>query len=194
MSKVFLGGSRKIPRLNESMRKKLDELISRRFEILVGDANGADRAMQQYLASRRYAQVTVYAVTGALRNNVGDWCVRLVDAPAAARGFDLYSVKDVAMTKEADAGLMLWDGKSRGTVANVRRLLEQGKPVSLYVGPSRRFVSLRGPPDLVKLGLGGAAPTAEQSELPLAGSWVRDRNGSEIPRPRRRRASRRLQG
>lgn len=192
MSKVFLGGSRKIPRLDESMRKKLDELISRRFEILVGDANGADRAMQQHLADRHYNQVTVYAVTGALRNNVGDWRVRHVDAPATARGFDLYSRKDVAMTQEADAGLMLWDGKSRGTLANVQRLLDQGKPVALYVGPSRRFVSLRALPDLAKLGFGGAAPTSEQSVLPLGASWVLDRDGSESPRPRRRRAARRL--
>lgn len=192
MSKVFLGGSRKIPRLNESMRKKLDELLSRRFEILVGDANGADRAMQQYLADRRYDQVTVYAVTGALRNNVGDWCVRHVDAPSTARGFALYSLKDVAMTQEADAGLMLWDGKSRGTLANVQRLLDQGKPVSLYVGPSRRFVSLRALPDLAKLGLGDAAPSADQSMLPLGASWVRDRDGSESPGPRRRRGARRL--
>jgi hypothetical protein len=189
--KVFLGGSRRIPRLSESMRKKLDELIARRFEILVGDANGADRAMQQHLTARRYDLVTVYAVTGALRNNVGDWCVRHIDAPAAARGFALYSVKDVAMTQEADAGLMLWDGKSRGTLENVRRLLDQGKPVSLYVGPSRRFVSLRALPDLAKLGFGDAAPTAEQRVLPLGASWVRDRDGSADPRARRRPAARR---
>ena len=52
------------------------------------------------------------------RNNVGDWPTREIDAPRGARGFDYYSLKDRAMAEAAEYGLMLWDGKSKGTVNN----------------------------------------------------------------------------
>ncbi len=142
MEAVFLGGSRRIARLNEGIRSKLDKLLDRGLWMVVGDANGADRALQQHLADRGYERVVVYAVTGMLRNNVGDWKVRFVDAPKRARGFDLYSVKDAQMAKDASYGLMLWDGKSRGTLENVRNLLALGKPVEVHLDPARRFVSL----------------------------------------------------
>lgn len=183
MNTVFLGGSRKLTRLDDAIRAKLDDLIARGFRILVGDANGADRAMQQHLAERGYARVTVYAVTGALRNNVGEWDVRSVAAPEGARGFERFSVKDVEMTSDAGAGLMLWDGKSRGTLANVRRLLAQGKPVAVHLGPERRFVALRSPADLGKLGL----DTVERDPQHELAFMLRDREAAPEPRARRRR-------
>jgi hypothetical protein len=164
MEAVFLGGSRRIARLNESIRSKLDELVRRGLWMFVGDANGADRALQEHLATRGYERVVVYAVTRMLRNNVGHWNVHSVDAPRGARGFDLYSVKDMQMAKDASYGLMLWDGKSRGTLENVRNLLAQGKPVAVHLGPARRFVSLRAPEDLRKLGISPAADIAEAAD------------------------------
>jgi adenine-specific DNA-methyltransferase len=47
------------------------------------------------------------------------------------------------MSEEATVGLMIWDGKSAGTLLNVLRLLGLGKKVVLYVVPDRRFVELR---------------------------------------------------
>jgi hypothetical protein len=76
-----------------------------------------------------------------------------VDPPRRARGFDLYSVKDTQMAKDASYGLMLWDGKSRGTLENVRNLLAHGKPVTVHLAPARRFVSLKSTEDLHKLGI-----------------------------------------
>lgn len=158
MEAVFLGGSRRIVRLNESIRSKLDEFMERGLWIFVGDANGADRALQQHLASRGYERVIVYAVTGMLRNNVGPWKVRFVDAPRGARGFELYSLKDKQMAKDAAYGFMLWDRKSRGTLENVFTLLSHGKPVAVHLGPGRGFVSLKSPEDLHKLGIGAGLP------------------------------------
>jgi len=165
MEAVFLGGSRRIARLNESIRSKLDDLLDRGLWMFVGDANGADRALQQHLADRGYERVVVYAVTGMLRNNVGHWKVRSVDAPRGARGFDLYSVKDMQMANDASYGFMLWDGKSRGTLANVRSLLEHGKPVAVHLSPARRLVSLRSPADLRKLGIAATADVSGQQDL-----------------------------
>jgi hypothetical protein len=39
----------------------MDDLLQRGCTILVGDANGADKAVQQYLAERQYTRVTVIA-------------------------------------------------------------------------------------------------------------------------------------
>lgn len=43
----------------------------------------------------------------------------------------------------ATVGLMLWDGRSRGTLMNVVRLVGHGKPVVVYVQPRRRFAEVR---------------------------------------------------
>jgi hypothetical protein len=167
MEAVFLGGSRSITRLDKGVRSELDRLIDRGLWLFVGDANGADRALQQHLADRGYKRVVVYAVTGMLRNNVGCWEVRFVDPPRRARGFDLYSVKDTQMAKDASYGLMLWNGKSRGTLENVRNLLAQGKPVAVHLAPARRFVSLKATKDLHKLGIASLPDHGGQCVLPL---------------------------
>jgi hypothetical protein len=167
MEAVFLGGSRRIARLNESIKSKLDQLIDRGLWMFVGDANGADRALQQHLADRGCERVVVYAVTGMLRNNVGHWKIRSVDPPRGARGFDLYSVKDTQMAKDASYGLMLWDGKSRGTLENVRSLLAHGKSVVVYLASGRRFVSLRSTEDLHKLGIASLSDHSGQCVFPF---------------------------
>ena len=56
MKKVFIGGSRKISRLNESLRQRIDQMIEKNLQILLGDANGADKAVQAYLDEREYSQ------------------------------------------------------------------------------------------------------------------------------------------
>lgn len=199
MEAVFLGGSRRVARLNETIRSKLDELLARDLWMFVGDANGADRALQQYLANRGYEKVVVYSVTGMLRNNVGHWKVRSVDAPTGARGFDLYSVKDKEMAKDASYGFMLWDGKSRGTLENVHNLLSHGKPVAVHLGPARRFVSLRSPEDLSKLGIASGRGSHRQQAFPFdpspgtaqhpAAGDGRGPSESGRPQPRKRRRS-----
>lgn len=183
MEAVFLGGSRRISRLNDNIKSKLDDFIDRGLWIFVGDANGADRALQQHLADRRYDRVVVYAVAGSLRNNVGDWKVCLVDPPRGARGFELYSVKDKQMAKDASYGLMLWDGKSRGTLENIRNLLAQGKPVAVHLGPARRFVSLKSTEDFHKLGLSPKPESHPQHDLPFSGSQQDSEAGGREPLP-----------
>ena len=135
--------------------------------MFVGDANGADRALQAHLAGRGYERVVVYSVAGLLRNNVGRWQVRSVDAPRGARGFALYSAKDLQMANDASFGFMLWDGKSRGTLDNVRNLLAHGKPVAVHLGPASRFVSLKSTDDLSKLGIAPEGEPGGQQDLPF---------------------------
>jgi len=76
MKKVFIAGSRRLSRIPPEVRQRLDEMIRRELTILVGDANGADKAVQSYFAEQKYADVTIYCTGGGCRNNVGGWPIR----------------------------------------------------------------------------------------------------------------------
>jgi len=130
----------------------LDNIIGKGLTVIVGDANGADRAIQSYLASKNYDKVEVFCMAGGCRNNVGNWLTRVITVrPESRRDFAYYSTKDRAMGEEADYALMLWDGKSRGTLTNIRDLVRQEKPVVVYLAPSKTFVTLRDSGELVLL-------------------------------------------
>ena len=47
------------------------------------------------------------------------------------------------MAETAEYGLMLWDGKSKGTVNNVVNLSRDHKPVVVYIAPSRQFRTIK---------------------------------------------------
>ena len=144
MIKVFIGGSRRVSRLDEQVKGRLDEIIRKELPIIIGDANGVDRAVQDYLHQRAYEHVEVFCTQGRCRNNVGNWKIRPVPAPAGRKhDFEYYSAKDCLMADEGSIGFMLWDGKSRGTLANVLRLMEQGKKVVVYLAPAKQFTTLR---------------------------------------------------
>ena len=143
MIKVFVGGSRHISRLNAQVRKRLDNIIQKELPVLIGDANGADKAIQQYLHSQDYRNVEVFCSGGLCRNNLGQWEVRIVPAETRERNFQFYSTKDRVMAQEATVGFMMWDGKSIGTLLNVLRLLSQQKKVVIYIVPEKRFLELK---------------------------------------------------
>jgi hypothetical protein len=143
MKKVFVGGSRRISRLNEQLRKRIDQIIKSDLQILVGDANGADKAIQGYLDERGYQNVLVFCSGGDCRNNVGMWEVKSVRPPHARRNFDYFTAKDAAMAQQADVGFMIWDGQSSGSVVNAARLIAAGKPVVVYIAPEKEFRTVK---------------------------------------------------
>ena len=168
-STVFVAGSRQISRLPAEVKTRLDTMVEKGFQILVGDANGADKAVQRHLADRSYANVLVHCMKDHCRNNVGNWPTRQVVAPRGAKGFDYYSLKDRAMADAAEYGLMLWDGKSKGTVNNVVNLSRDHKPVVVYVAPTRQFRTIKSFDDLKDLLAQGDSDSVERivSELHL---------------------------
>jgi hypothetical protein len=141
MANVFIGGSRAVSRLNDVITEQLDNLISHQSTLLIGDANGGDKAVQRYLADRAYRSVCVYCMQEC-RNNLGEWPVRNIASTAKQKDFSYYSTKDRVMAAEAHCGLMLWDGKSKGTLANVVTLLNSGKRVLVYLSPEKKFHKL----------------------------------------------------
>ena len=151
MTTVFIGGSRKISRLNDEVRGRLDAIIDKNLAVVVGDASGADRAVQRHLADKQYTHVTVFCMTGDCRNNVGKWNTHEVSAPTGARGFAYYAAKDRAMADTASHGLMLWDGQSKGTMNNIVTMTRQQKPVVVYFAPAKAFHTVRCSADVLTL-------------------------------------------
>ena len=151
MTKVFIGGSRRIARLDAEVRRRLDRIVEKRLAVVIGDANGADKAVQRYLSERKFEAVEVFSADDSPRNNVGGWPVRVFRPGHTRKDFDYYATKDRAMAAAATVGLMLWDGQSRGTLMNVLRLADQRKPVVVYVQPRKGFVDVRTQSDLATL-------------------------------------------
>jgi hypothetical protein len=141
MTKIFIGGSRKISRLNAEVRCRLDRIFEQALHVMVGDANGADKSVQAYFKNKNYGFVEVFCAGKTCRNNVGQWPTRMISAENL-KGFDFYAAKDRVMADEATHGLMIWDGESIGTLMNVVRLIRGKKPVAVFVQPAKKFVDL----------------------------------------------------
>lgn len=150
MSTVFISGSRHLGRLNQQVRQRLQNMIDGDLHVLIGDANGADKAAQQFFADHQYQSVTVYCMDHTCRNNVGAWPVNSVNGQGK-RGFDYYTLKDAQMAMDADCAFMMWDAKSRGTLTNVGRIIDAGKPAVVYFAPTHEFRNIKSRQDLESL-------------------------------------------
>ena len=148
MSKVVLGGSRSASRLSALVRERVENIISQGLDVVIGDANGADKALQEYLADRRYDKVTVFCSGDVCRNNLGNWEKVFVPSGRKKLDFEHYALKDAQMVGEADYGLFLWDGKSRGTLNSIRMLLKRGRPALVYLSPKKCFLSMKEEQDI----------------------------------------------
>jgi len=151
MTKVFIGGSRYIRQLNQTVTERLNNIINNNYQVLLGDANGADKAVQRFLYEAHYNNVLVYCSGNVCRNNIGNWEVAHVPAPVNLHGNRFYMVKDAQMAKNADYGFMLWDGKSPGTLNNVFNLLLNKKKVLIYYSPEKSFYTISKLPDIERL-------------------------------------------
>ena len=151
MKTVFLSGSRKSNQLNEMVKARIKEWLDQRAKFVVGDANGADKAMQGYLADQNYQDVKVYCSGSVCRNNVGDWDVQEVSVDPRLKGRAFYTQKDKEMSSIADSGFVLWDGKSIGSINNVHELLKNGKTIVVYLSPKRIFIDVTNPGELEEL-------------------------------------------
>jgi len=143
VTKVFLGGSRHVSRLNDQVRERLKAIIKKNLPVIVGDANGADKAMQTFFYKEGYRNVEVFCSGNACRNNIGSWKINSIATNCRERNFSFYAAKDRIMASEATFGLMIWDGKSVGTLLNVWRLLESRKKVVVYIAPEHQFLELK---------------------------------------------------
>jgi len=153
-TKVFIAGSRRLSKLSQEIKRRIDNIVDKHLTVIIGDANGVDKAVQQYLSKKGYSDVLVFCMDGSCRNNIGNWTTQEIKAAnPGRRDFAYYATKDRAMVKEADYGFMLWDGESRGTLTSIVELVRDAKPVVVFVAPDKAFYTLRDSSDLVKVSL-----------------------------------------
>jgi adenine-specific DNA-methyltransferase len=183
MTTIFVGGSRSIAHLPAQARDRLDNVVASGAAVVVGDAAGADAIVQRHLLDAGYRAVEIFASEGRPRHNLGDWPVRAVSAEGARSGYGFFAAKDRAMAEAADFGLMIWDGKSPGTVLNILRLLGRTKKAVLIEAPDGRTTTFRDAADW-RAFLDGrdARLRADLRKRATAAEWNL-RGMSSVPRP-----------
>lgn len=143
MKTIFIGGSRDISRLPHEVKARLDNIIANGHRIIVGDAYGADKAVQYHLSDAHYRNVTVFFSGHSPRNNVGGWQGSAIVAESKTKDYQFHAAKDREMAHLADFALMVWDGKSPGTLLNVVRIMRQGKIAVLYHSPKKEIINFK---------------------------------------------------
>jgi hypothetical protein len=158
------------------LKTRIATMTEKGFTILVGDANCADKAVQRYLAEKRYQNVIVHCMTANCRNNVGEWPTQENCGASKGRAASYtYSIKDQAMVDAAEYGLMLWDGQSKGTLNSAINMVRQDKPIVVYLAPKKIFRNLRSWRDLDDLLNTCDRATVQRFEGELAIEYVRQR-------------------
>lgn len=123
---------RKLPR---QIRKELKSSMRNKDKIIVGDAPGIDRQVQDYLKKKHYDNVEIYGPGKQVRYTANEkWKTNPIDAPEFEEGSkEWLAKKDVAMTNAATKGLaIVLDEGSKATRKNVERLIQQNKDVKIY--------------------------------------------------------------
>jgi hypothetical protein len=139
VTKVFIAGSMNIKHLDLKVKERIDNIIASNLEILIGDADGVDTSIQQYLLSSHHSNITIYCSGSNPRNNLGQWIVNVVNTQYQEGSRAFFTAKDIAMAEAADFGLMIWDTKSTGTLNNVIELLTRKKKSVIYINKEKSF-------------------------------------------------------
>jgi len=136
VEKVFISGSRSIKTLPSDVVETLESIVKKNYYILIGDAYGVDTIVQKILYNQfNYKNVTVYTIFEQPRNLVSfDLNIKRITVPDnVTNHFRRQQYKDIAMTQDCDYGLVIWDGKSEGSFANIKRLAELNKLTKVYI-------------------------------------------------------------
>lgn len=165
MTTVLVAGSLAIKRLHPRFLACIDRIVASGFQVVVGDADGADTSIQKALLDRGARAVTVYCSGSCPRNNLGEWPVHRVETSHEPGSRAFFTAKDLKMAEAADYGLMIWDTKSTGTLSNVVELLKRARTSRVFVNKQQRLVTVKSVGDLqelVALMSDGALAKAEQ--------------------------------
>ena len=140
--KYFVSGSKSISTLPESIIEVIDLFISLEAEFLVGDCYGVDAAIQKYLESKGYSNVTIYCSGESPRNSfvTGAKVHSCAEAAKGLTGRAFHYVKDIQMATDCDFALVIWDGKSKGSENNIKRILNLDKKHNFFINGSLLWV------------------------------------------------------
>lgn len=135
----------------EEVMLRIEDYMKSGVEFLVGDAPGIDTRFQQILAKHNYRNVTVLSSADEVRNNVGKWNTRFVESGLKSKSHARHAAKDRFMTSQAEAGVMIWDKESPGTIANVIDLVKSGKHCLVFVAGDNNLVNISNNSELENL-------------------------------------------
>lgn len=154
MRKIFISGSISSKEIPQEVIKSVDDSRKRNYTILIGDAKGIDKNIQDMLKADNYKNVEVYHV-GPSPRNISDreWIDRRIPVDTENEKFfkngkytrEAQMIKDKAMSNDADFGLVIWKDTSenrfgnisvsKGSLNNIYNLLVQNKYVGLFYIP-----------------------------------------------------------
>lgn len=139
MSKIFIAGSITIKCIDPIVIERINNILQNQYDIIVGDADGVDKSIQEYLHQENYPKVIVYHSGAKPRNNIGCWPTKAVSTHHKVGTREFFTAKDIEMAKDAEIGVMLWDTKSTGTLKNVIELVSQHKKSTVFINKDKRF-------------------------------------------------------
>ncbi len=113
----------RVDKLPTEIISEIDESIARQMRILVGEAPGACRLYQDYLASKGYQEVIV-GHAKSMRYNAGNW-------KTVQYGVDLKE-RERRMIEDCDSAIVIWSDSSGVIAENLEALKNLGKPTFLY--------------------------------------------------------------
>src|SRR5258708_1911618 len=151
MTSIFISGSMNIRNLDSNVKARINKIISSKFKVILGDADGVDASIQEYLVEQKAPFVTVYCSGPQPRNNLGSWSVTHVSTKHAPGTRAFFTAKDLKLADDADYGMMIWDTKSTGTLSNVIELLARKKKSVVYINKAKEFLCILRVEDLEKL-------------------------------------------
>ena len=129
---VYITGSPEVISLPEAVTKRLDQIVDKGYDILVGDNKGFDSAIQKYFSMRKYRRVTIYVSGQHTRYNEGAFGEVHIPCWPGDSAVEFARLKNDAMIADADCAIAVWDGYSRAVRQDLEELLECGKKVLLY--------------------------------------------------------------
>ena len=121
--------------LPKEIRKELDRSMQKNDKIVVGDAPGIDRQVQNYLNKKGYKNVEIYGPGKEVRYQANKkWKSHAIDDPEHEPfSKEWLAKKDEYMTKVATKGLaVILDEGASATRRNIQRLMDQNKSVKVY--------------------------------------------------------------
>ncbi len=129
MHRVFISGSMRIKNLDDNVLTRINNIVDSDYQVILGDADGVDSSIQQYLVSKQSKSVVVYCSGEQPRNNIGHWLTEKIQTNVAPGTRAFFTAKDLKMAEDCDYGLMVWDTKSTGTLSNTIELLKRKKNI-----------------------------------------------------------------
>lgn len=140
--KVFISGSISIKNLDNNIRVRLENIIEKKMQVLIGDAAGIDSLIQDFFKENNYHNVIVYSIYSSPRNiSSPEFDTKFISVPEnikKERERQVY--KDKQMTIDSNYSFIIWDNKSKGSYGNAIRSLKLNKKIVIYLNNEQNFL------------------------------------------------------